>query len=386
MAPILVATAPAQQQQQQQQVEGGPRPFQRTWDQKCPISDIMTTDVSPMLAWRKINPVIVPVTSPAPAPVGGSLLQAPQSPDLSAPGPSKIPGPSTMPEPSGTKATPGWPNQEACAAFEHASKQCTILDLGAETTCGFSLGSSCSSSSSLGCDSCSCGCPSHRTTSGRGSRQPDVEDEEGEREGKYGPNGKMLAEKTWKEHKRAETTAREGTVQDPKCGKCENGGYICVRKETGPCNICMRMSDVCSFTGQSNRKREVFRRGRMKVKSKKGATTVTDPPADPAIQQAKQKRGQEPSAQDGKDDDQLPDLPVSFGQQAGQPIVKDEVEGVGESGSHASGSSGLGLRSRTLSTSLPPVVRKRSDEVEEDAGEDSGPRAKRRRIAVNKTD
>ncbi|KAL0767167.1 hypothetical protein CaCOL14_010738 [Colletotrichum acutatum] len=204
--------------------------------------------------------------------------------------------------------------------------------------------------------------------------------------GKYGPNGKMLAEKTWKEHKRAEMTAREGTVQDPKCGKCENGGYVCVRKESGPCNICMRMSDVCSFTGQSNRKREVFRRRRMKVKLKKGATTVTDPPADPAIQQVKQKRGQEPSAQDGKVDDQLPDLPVSFGQQAGQPIVKDEVEGVGETGSHASGSSGLGLRSRTLSTSLPPVVRKRSDEVEEDAGEDSGPRAKRRRIAVNKTD
>ncbi|KAK1707307.1 hypothetical protein BDP67DRAFT_569215 [Colletotrichum lupini] len=259
-------------------------------------------------------------------------------------------------------------------------QQCTILDLGAETTCGFSLGSSCScgSSSSLSCDSRSCIYPNHRTTSGRGSRQPEVEAKEREREEKHGPNGNMIAEKTWKEHKRADTTAKEGTVQDPKCRKCQKQTYVCIRKETGPCQVCMRMSEVCSFTGQSKRNRELKRRERLEVKVKKVANTVTDPPDDPATHQAGQKRGPESSFLDVKDDSQVPDLPVDFRQQAEPSIFKNKVEDIGESGSHASGSSGLGLRSRTLSISPPPVVRKRSDEVEENAGEDFGPRTKRR--------
>ncbi|KAI3527956.1 hypothetical protein CABS01_16119 [Colletotrichum abscissum] len=398
MAPILVATAPAQQQQQQ--AEGGPRRFERTWDPKCPIEDIMNTDMSPVLPKREFNPVIVPVTSPAP--VGGSLLQTPPSPELSTPETSKIPGPSTMPEPSVTHPPPAMPRlnargrkllpdgpikrrtqdlstpQSSAQSSISAPKQLAALVLAPAAAAAPALASAATPA----------------PASAQVTAQPAVvavvnQKSKPKKENekvrctcsycveKYGPNGNMIAEKTWKEHKRADTTAKEGTVQDPKCEKCQKQEYVCIRKETGPCQVCMRMSDVCSFTGQSRRKRVLDRQ----VKVKKMANTVTDPPDDPATHQAGQKRGPESSFLDVKDDSQVPDLPVDFRQQAEPSIFKNKVEDIGESGSHASGSSGLGLRSRTLSISPPPVVRKRSDEVEENAGEDFGPRTKRRRIA-----
>ncbi|EXF82178.1 hypothetical protein CFIO01_09261 [Colletotrichum fioriniae PJ7] len=415
MAPILVATAPAQQQQQQQQqqVEGVPRPFKRDWDPKWPISDIMTTDVPPMLPGRKINPVVVPVMSPAPVPVGGSLLQAPPSPELSAPGPSKIPGPSTAPKSSVTPTPPPIPRlnargrkllpdgptkrraqisstpQNGAQSSISAPKQRAALrqapaSAPAPAPVPASAATPAPAAVQLIAQPAAAAVVNQKSKLKRENEKVRctcsycVE--------KHGPNGKMIAEKTWKEHKRADTTAREGTVQDPKCKKCQKQGYVCIRKETGPCQVCMRMSDVCSFTGDSQRKREVARRERQKEKEKKVANTVTGTPAGPATQHAKQKQGHGSSSQNGKDDGQVPDLPVGSGQQAEQSIFEDHVEDVGENGSHASRSSGLGLRSRTLSISPPPVVRKRSDEVEEDVGGDSGPRAKRRRIAVDKTD
>ncbi|KAK1449030.1 hypothetical protein CMEL01_08345 [Colletotrichum melonis] len=402
MAPILVATVPAQQQQQQ--VEGGPRRFERTWDPKCPIDDIMNTDMSPVLPTRKFNPVIVPVTSPAP--VGGSLLQAPPSPELSAPGPSKIPGPSTMPEPSVTHPPPAMPRlnargrkllpdgpikrrtqhlstpQSSVQSSISAPKQRAALVTAPAAAAAPALASAATPAPASAQVTAQ---PAAVAVVNQNSK-PKKENEKVRCTcsycvEKHGPNGNMIAEKTWKEHKRADTTAKEGTVQDPKCRKCQKQTYVCIRNETGPCQVCMRMSDVCSFTGQSKRKRELDRRERLEVKVKKVANTVTDPPDHPATHQAGQKRGPESSFLDVKDDSQVPDLPVDFRQQAEPSIFKNKVEDIGESGSHASRSSGLGLRSRTLSISPPPVVRKRSDEVEENAGEDFGPWTKRRRIA-----
>ncbi|KAJ0328826.1 hypothetical protein COL5a_004611 [Colletotrichum fioriniae] len=401
MAPILIATATATApaQQQQQQVENKPRPFKRDWDPKWPISDIMTTDVPPMLPGRKINPVIVPVMSPAPVPVEGSLLQAPPSPELSAPGPSETPGPSTVPKSSVTPTPPPIPRL-------NARGRKLLPDGPTKRRAQTSSTPQNGAQSSISAPKQRAGLVSAATPAPAAIQliaQPAVvavvsQKSKLKRENekvrctcsycveKHGPSGKMIAEKTWKEHKRADTTAKEGTVQDPKCKKCQKQGYVCIRKETGPCQVCMRMSDVCSFTGDSQRKREVARRERQKEKKKKVANTVTGTPADPATQHEKQKQGHVPSSQNGKDDGQVPDLPVGSGQQAEQSIFEDNVEDVGENGSHASRSSGLGLRSRTLSISPPPVVRKRSDEVDEDVGGDSGPRAKRRRIAVDKTD
>ncbi|KAK1456527.1 hypothetical protein CCUS01_09974 [Colletotrichum cuscutae] len=392
MAPILVATAPAQQQQQQ--VEGGPRRFERTWDPKCPIDDIMNTDMSPVLPKREFNPVIVPVTSPAP--IGGSLLQAPPSPELSAPGPSKIPGPSTMPEPSVTHAPPAMPrlNARGRKLLPDGPTKRRTQDLSTPQSSAQSSISAPKQRAALVLAPAATPAPASTHIIAQPAvvevvNQKSKPKKENEKVRctcsycveKHGPNGNIIAEKTWKEHKRADTTAKEGTMQDPKCGKCQKQGYVCIRKETGPCQVCMRMSDVCSITGESKRKRDLDRRKRLEVKVKKVANTVTDPPDDPATHQAGQKRGPESSFLDVKDDSQVPDLPVDFRQQAEPSIFKNKVEDIGESGSHASGSSGLVLRSRTLSISPPPVVRKRSDEVEENAGEDFGPRTKRRRIA-----
>ncbi|KAK1488927.1 hypothetical protein CTAM01_11408 [Colletotrichum tamarilloi] len=377
MAPILVATAPAQQQKQQ--VEGGPRRFERTWEPKCPIEDIMNTDMSPVLPKREFNPVIVPVTSPAP--VGGSLLQAPPSPELSAPGPSKIPGPSTMPEPSVTHPPPAMPrlNARGRKLLPDGPIKRRTQDLSTPQSSAQSSISAPKQRAALVLVPAAAAAPALASAatpapaSAQVTAQPAVvavvnQKSKPKKENekvrctcsycveRHGPNGNMIAEKTWKEHKRADTTAKEGTAQDPKCRKCQKQTY-------------------------SKRKRELKRRERLEVKVKKVANTVTDPPDDPATHQAGQKRGPESSFPDVKDDSQVPDLPVDFRQQAEPSIFKNKVEDIGESGSHASGSSGLGLRSRTLSISPPPVVRKRSDEVEENAGEDFGPRTKRRRIA-----
>ncbi|KAK1546136.1 hypothetical protein CPAR01_00103 [Colletotrichum paranaense] len=246
MAPILVATVPAQQQQQQ--VEGGPRRFERTWDPKCPIDDIMNTDMSPVLPKREFNPVIVPVMSPAP--VGGSLLQAPPSPQLSAPGPSRIPGLSTMPEPSVTHPPPAMPrlnargrkllpdgpikrrtqdlstSQSSTQSSISAPKQRAALVLAPAAAAAPALASAAA--------------PAPAST--QITAQPAVvavvnQKSKPKKENekvrctcsycveKHGPNGNMIAEKTWKEHKRADMTAKEGTVQDPKCRKCQKQTY-----------------------------------------------------------------------------------------------------------------------------------------------------------------
>ncbi|KAK1640024.1 hypothetical protein BDP81DRAFT_390791 [Colletotrichum phormii] len=386
MAPIQVATGSAQQQQQ---VRGAPGPIYTASfpavgerNQLCPISSILTTDVDPvqlMPIWSltyAVRPAVLPADAPvvapvvAPAPAAASPVQAPSIPEVAAPGPSSMPGPSS------TNTPPARPRKIKNAAGR------TLLPnarpkIHVQTTRAPQNGAQ-SSTSAPNRPAASASAPARASVAAPAPAADQVPAQPAvvaaNQGGKHGVVGKLVAEKTFKEHRRAERVDRAGTQQNPKCGKCVAGGYECVRRTTGPCSVCMRMSDKCSFTGLSLRQREVNKRTRNAAAATTNASVVGP---SPATQQApQQQQGSESSSEDETHDDGLSDLFVP-GQQ-GEEFGADYENGdAGESNSVSSGT--LEASSNTPGTSPPPAVRKRSAEVEEDGDEFPESRPKRLR-------
>ncbi|KXH66596.1 hypothetical protein CSAL01_10989 [Colletotrichum salicis] len=414
MVPIQVATGSATgSAQQQQQVRGAPGPIYTASfpavgerNQLCPISSILTTDVDPvqlMPIWSltyavrpAVRPAVLPADAPvvAPAPAAASPVQAPSIPEVAAPGPSSMPGPSS------TNTTPARPRKIKNAAgrtlLPNARPKIHVQSLrapqnGAQSSTSAPNRPAASASGPAGA---SVAAPA--PAADQVPAQPAVmaANQGGKQKekvrctctfcgGKHGVVGKLVAEKTFKEHRRAERVDRAGTQQNPKCGKCVAGGYECVRRTTGPCSVCMRMSDKCSFMGLSLRQREVNKRTRDAAAAKTNASVVGP---SPATQQAPQQQQEsESSSEDETHDGGVPNLFVP--RQQGEEFGADYENGdASESNSVSSGT--LEASSNTPGTqppgtSPPPAVGKSSGEVEEDGDEFPESRPKRlRREAV----
>ncbi|KAK1675785.1 hypothetical protein BDP55DRAFT_150040 [Colletotrichum godetiae] len=407
MASIQVATSSTigsaqQQQQQQQQVRGAPGPIYTASfpasgerNQLCPISSILTTDVDPvqlMPMWcltDAVRPAVRPADAPvvAPAPAAASQVQAPSIPEVALPGPSSTNAPPASPRK--IKNAAGRTLLPNARPKIHAQSSRTPLNGAQSLTSALNRPAASASASAPAPASVAALAPAADQV----PAQPAVEasNQGGKQKEKVrcrctfcvrkrGPEGKMMADKTFKEHKRADDVDRTGTAQDPKCGKCHAGGYRCVRRTNGPCSVCMRMSDKCSFTGISLRQREVNKRTRNAAAATANASVVGP---SPATQQAPQQQQEsESSSEDETYDDELPDLFVP-GQQGEEFGVDRENENAGgESNSVSSGTLEAGSNTPDAQPpcpSPPPAVEKRPGEVEEDGGEFPESRPKRLR-------
>ncbi|KAJ0158921.1 hypothetical protein CTA2_10632, partial [Colletotrichum tanaceti] len=76
--------------------------------------------------------------------------------------------------------------------------------------------------------------------------------------------GKLVAQKTKKEHEHADRIERDGVRVDDeaKCQRCRASNLDCFREQEKSivCGNCVRHKERCSWNGQSNRKRNVTRR------------------------------------------------------------------------------------------------------------------------------